>query len=161
MKGDKKVIALLNQALKGEFTAIQQYLLHAHMLRDWGVDKLADFEANESKDERGHVDKLMARILFLEGKPDVTSLDEITPGGNVEELLKADLKLELEAVALYRKAARYCEDIGDYVTSEIFEDILQEEEGHVDHLETMLSQIKLIGLQNFIRLHMSAAKVAS
>ncbi|TAH32734.1 MAG: bacterioferritin [Alphaproteobacteria bacterium] len=157
MKGDKKVLALLNQALKSEITAIQQYLMHSHLLRNWGVAKLADFEAAEIVDERGHVDKLMARILFLEGTPNVGEFDKLLIGKNVKEILENDLKLELQAVHMYRKSAQYCEDIGDYVSSELFEELLHEEEGHVDHIETMLMQIKLIGLENFTRMHMKTA----
>lgn len=161
MKGDKKVLTLLNQALKSELTAIQQYLIHSHLLRNWGVDKLAAFEANEINDERGHADRLISRILFLEGKPNVFAMNEFIPGKTVLEVLQKDLDAELEAVNMYRQAARYCEEIGDYVTSELFEDLLHAEEGHVDHIETMLSQIQLIGLENFIRLHMSAASAVA
>ncbi len=157
MKGDKKVIALLNQALKAEMTAAQQYMAHSHILRDMGIEKLADFEAGESRDERGHADQFIARILFLEGTPNFMDFDKIYVGKNIKEILQNDLKLELMAVDMYRKAARQCEEAGDYVSSEIFEDILQDEEGHVDHIETMLAQIDLIGVENFAQLHMKPA----
>ncbi len=157
MKGDKKVIALLQEALSAEFAASRQYLIHSHILRDWGVDKLADYEAKEAADEGGHASKLIARMLFLESVPDVTKMDKIFVGKSVKEILQNDLKLELEAVALYRKATKICEEVGDFVSAELFEELLEDEEGHVDHIETMLSQMDLIGIENFARLQMSAA----
>lgn len=157
MKGDPKVLKLLQQAITAELTATHQYLLHGHLLNDWGIDKLGAYELREADDERGHTNKFIERMMFLEGIPDLTKMDKITVGKDVVSMLKSDLKLELEAVKMYREAASICEHLKDYGTSELFEDVLMAEEGHVDHLEKMLRQIDLVGVERFIEKHMSPA----
>lgn len=152
MKGDKKVIEYLNIALKNELTAINQYFLHYRMLDDWGMTKLAKFEYGESIDEMKHADKLTARILFLEGLPNFQTLGALRIGENVEELLKCDLELEEEALPPLRDAIAYCEKIRDFVSRDLFAHILENEEEHVDILETQIALIGKMGLQNYIQL---------
>lgn len=152
MKGDKKVIEYLNIALKNELTAINQYFLHYRMLDDWGMTKLAKFEYGESIDEMKHADKLTARILFLEGLPNFQTLGMLRIGENVEELLKCDLELEEEALPPLRDAIAYCEKIRDFVSRDLFAHILENEEEHVDILETQIALIGKMGLQNYIQL---------
>jgi len=152
MKGDKKVLELLNSHLKNELTAINQYFLHAKMLKNWGMEKLAAYEHKESIDEMKHADKIIERILFLEGLPNLQDLGRLRLGENVEEILKADLALELEVLPQLKSAVSYCESVNDYVTRALFGDILASEEGHVDFLETQLGLIEKMGLQNYVQL---------
>lgn len=152
MRGDKKVIEFLNEALKNELTAINQYFLHYRMLDNWGLKKLAKFEYGESVDEMKHADKLAERILFLDGLPNFQHLGRLRIGENVEELLKADLELEEEAIPLLRDAIAHCESVRDYVSRDLFAHILDNEEHHVDMLETQFELIRQMGLQNYIQL---------
>jgi bacterioferritin len=157
MKGDAKVIDFLNEALKNELTAINQYFLHAKMLKNWGISKLADFEYHESIDEMKHADKLAERILFLEGLPNFQMLGRLKIGETVEEILKADLELEHEAVPQLKSAIAHCESVRDFVSRDLFAEILANEEEHVDTLETQFELIDRMGLQNYIQLQSSAA----
>jgi bacterioferritin len=152
MKGDPRVIELLNEALKAELTAINQYWLHYRMLDNWGIKKLAEFERHESIDEMKHADRFAERILFLDGLPNFQALGRLRIGENVEEILKADLEAEYEAVQMYREGAAYCDSVHDYVSRDLFTEVLEAEEGHVDVLETQFEQIKQMGLQNYIQL---------
>ena len=158
MKGDPKVIELLNEALKAELTAINQYWLHYRMLDNWGVKKLAELERHESIDEMKHADRFSDRILFLDGFPNFQSLNPLRIGENVEEILKADLDAEYEAVEMYRNAATYCESVHDYVSRDLFVEVLRDEEGHVDLLETQFEMIRQMGLQNYIQLQSEPAE---
>lgn len=158
MKGDKKVIEFLNIALKNELTAINQYFLHYRMLDNWGMSKLAKFEYGESIDEMKHADKLAVRILFLDGLPNFQLLGRLRIGENVEELLKADLELEEEALPPLRDAIEHCEKVRDYVSRDLFAHILENEEEHVDTLETQLDLISKMGLQNYIQLQCESAE---
>ena len=151
MKGDSKVIEFLNKALYNELTAINQYFLHAKMLKNWGLKELAEHEYKESIDEMKHADKLSDRILFLEGLPNFQALGKLRIGENPTEMFRCDLALEMEAVVLLREAIAYAESISDYVSRQLFADILESEEEHIDWLETNLGLIKLMGLQNFIQ----------
>jgi bacterioferritin len=156
MKGDEKVIEFLNGALKNELTAINQYFLHYKMLDNWGVKKLAKFEYEESIDEMKHADKLAERILFLEGLPNFQLLGRLKIGESVEEILKADLELEHEALPLLRDAIAYCESVRDFVSRDLFMHILDNEEEHVDTLETQFEMIDRMGLENYIQLNSKA-----
>ena len=157
MKGDKEVIKFLNHVLKNELTAINQYFLHSRMLRQWGLSKLAAYEYKESIDEMKHADRLVERVLFLEGLPNLQDLGKLMIGEGVEELLKCDLKLELDAIPVLRDAIAHCEKVSDYISRKLFEDILESEEEHVDYIETQLELIKRIGLQNYLQLQSKAA----
>ena len=157
MKGDTKVIEYLNAALKGELTAINQYWLHYRMLDNWGVKKLADYEKHESIDEMKHADRLMERILYLDGLPNLQALGRLRIGETVEEVLKADLELEHEALALLREAIIHCETVRDFGSRELFVDILTAEEDHVDFIETQFELIARTGIQNYIQLNSEAA----
>ncbi len=156
MKGDPKVIEFLNQALKNELTAVNQYFLHYRMLDNWGVKRLAKFEYGESIDEMKHADKLAERILFLDGLPNFQMLGRLRIGESVEEVLKADLALEEEALPPLREAIVHCEKVRDFVSRDLFAHILENEEEHVDTLETQFEMIRQMGLENYIQLQSSA-----
>lgn len=152
MKGDKKVIEYLNKGLKGELTAINQYFLHSRMLEDWGVTKLAKHEYDESIEEMQHADKLIQRILLLGGLPNLQELEKLQIGENVKEVLEGDLVLERNGIANYREGIAHCESVQDYVTRDLFMQILADEEGHEDHLLTQLDLIEQIGIERYIML---------
>ena len=150
MKGDAKVLEFLNKALYNELTAINQYFLHAKMLKNWGLKELAEHEYHESIDEMKHADLLAERILFLDGLPNFQALGKLRIGENPIELLQCDLALELEGLPLLREAIAYCESVTDYVSRKLFADILESEEEHVDWIETQLALIERIGEQNYL-----------
>ncbi|MEO6102667.1 MAG: bacterioferritin [Pseudoxanthomonas sp.] len=150
MKGDAKVIEFLNKALYNELTAINQYFLHAKMLKNWGLKELAKHEYEESIDEMKHADKLSERILFLDGLPNFQILGKLRIGENPRELLECDLALENEATPLLREAIAHCETVSDYVSRQLFADILESEEEHIDWIETQLSLIDRIGEPNYL-----------
>ena len=157
MKGDPNILKHLNIGLKGELTAINQYFLHSRMLENWGLTRLAKHEYKESMEEMVHADRLIKLIIMLEGLPNLQELDRLHIGENVEEVLEGDRMLELKAIEDYRKAIADCEASKDYVTRDLLADILKDEEGHLDHLDTMLQMIELQGLQNFIQLQSAPA----
>ena len=150
MKGNARVIEILNQLLTNELTAINQYFLHAKMLKNWGLKELAEHEYKESIDEMKHADKLSERILFLDGLPNFQALGKLRIGENPRELLACDLALEMEGLPLLRDAIKYCESVGDYVSRKLFADILDSEEEHIDWIETQLSLIDRLGEQNYL-----------
>ena len=156
MKGDTKVIEFLNAALKNELTAINQYWLHHRLFDHWGVKKLAEFERHESIDEMKHADWLAERILFLDGLPNFQLLGRLRIGETVEEVLKADLDLEMEALPLLRDAIEHCEKVRDYVSRDLFRRILDSEEEHVDTLETQFEMIERMGIENYVQLNSRA-----
>ena len=158
MKGDDQVIQHLNETLKNELTAVNQYWLHYRMLDNWGVAKLAEFERHESIDEMKHADRLAERILFLEGLPNFQMLGRLRVGENVEEILKADLELEREAVEQLKVAIAHCESVRDYVSRDLFAEILENEEDHADMLEKQFDMIEQMGLQNYVQLQSKAAE---
>ena len=158
MKGDPKVLELLNEALKEELTAINQYWLHYRLLDNWGVKQLADYERHESIDEMKHADRLAERILFLDGLPNFQALGRLRIGENVEEVLKADMEAEQSGARLYRDLIQHAETVRDYVTRDLAREILADEEKHIDFLETQFEMIGRMGLQNYIQLQSEAAE---
>jgi len=154
MKGDATVIEHLNKVLKNELTAINQYFLHSRMYKDWGLSKLADHEHAESVDEMKHADVLIERVLFLEGLPNLQDIGKLRIGENTQEMLQCDLDLELDAIPDLRAGIAYCENHKDYVSRDLFDSILQSEEGHVDWLETQLDLIGKVGLENYCQSQM-------
>jgi bacterioferritin len=151
MKGDPQVIKYLNEALFNELTAINQYFLHAKMLKNWGLEELAKHEYEESIDEMKHADRLADRILFLEGLPNFQALGKLRVGESPREILECDLSLELDGLPLLREAINYCDSINDYTSGRLFKDILDSEEEHVDWIETQLDLINRIGEQNYLQ----------
>ena len=158
MKGDDQVIQHLNETLKNELTAVNQYWLHYRMLDNWGVARLAEFERHESIDEMKHADRLSERILFLEGLPNFQMLGRLRVGENVEEILRSDLELEREAIVQLKGAIAHAESVRDYVSRDLFADILENEEEHVDMLEKQFDMIEQMGLQNYIQLQSKPAE---
>ena len=158
MQGDLKVIEYLNQALTNELTAVNQYWLHYRVLHHWGVHKLAAFERHESIDEMKHADRLADRILFLDGLPNFQAIGRLKIGETVEEILRADLALEMEAIPLLKDAVAHAESVRDFVSRDLFADILANEEDHVDTLETQFEMIQRMGLENYVQLQSKPAE---
>ncbi len=158
MKGDQTVIDYLNKALTNELTAINQYWLHYRVLDNWGVSKLAAHEKHESIDEMKHADELAERILFFDALPNFQAIHKLKVGETVEEILRADLALEMEAVPLLRDAVVHCENVRDFVSRDLFASILSSEEEHIDFLETQLDMIERMGMENYVQLQSGAAE---
>ena len=154
MQGDKTVIQHLNKILKNELTAINQYFLHAKMLQDWGMTKLGDLVRAESIDEMKHADELIDRILFLEGLPNLQDLGKLRVGAKVEEIMRCDLALEMDAHPDLKDAVAHAESIGDFVSRDLFQRILDAEEEHIDWIETQIDLIEKVGVQNYIQSQM-------
>jgi bacterioferritin len=153
MKGDTKVLDYLNRGLRSELTAVSQYWLHYRMLDNWGYRELAKTWRKESIEEMHHADRFVDRILFLDGHPNLQDLDHLRIGQNVQEIIECDLAAEVEARALYQEAAIYCDSVGDKVSKNLFEDLMADEEGHIDFLETQLELIRQVGLQLYVQKH--------
>lgn len=161
MKGDARVIEFLNKALYNELIAINQYFLHAKMLKNWGLKELADHEYHESIDEMKHADKLSERILFLDGLPNFQALGKLRIGENPREILGCDLALEYEALPVLREAIAHCEQVGDYVSRKLFADILESEEEHIDWIERQLQLMDRLGDQNYLLTKVEDARESS
>lgn len=161
MKGDPRIVQHLNTVLKNELTAINQYFLHSRMFGHWGLKELRQHEYDESVDEMKHSDRLIERILFLEGVPNLQDLGKLLIGENVPEILQCDLTLERSSHVALKAAIGDCEQLGDYVSRELFEDILKSEEEHIDWLETQLDLIQRIGLENYSQSQMGHGSPAS
>ena len=151
MKGDAKVIQYLNKVLSNELIAINQYFLHSRMYKNWGLKELAEHEYKESIGEMKHADKLTERILFLEGLPNYQDLGKLLIGENTQEVIKCDLQLEMQAIPVLKEAIAHCEAVRDYISRELFEEILESEEEHVDWLETQLGLIEKVGIKNYLQ----------
>ncbi|MGZ3216134.1 bacterioferritin [Paracoccus sp. T5] len=160
MKGDAKVIDYLNAALRSELTAVSQYWLHYRLQEDWGFGKIAKKSREESIEEMHHADKLIQRIIFLEGHPNLQRLDPLRIGQNLRETLESDLAAEHDARTLYIEARDHCDSVGDYASKILFEELIQDEEGHIDFLETQISLYETIGSQNYGQLNASSADEA-
>ncbi|MDD7910048.1 MULTISPECIES: bacterioferritin [Pseudovibrio] len=160
MKGEPKVIEYLNKALRHELTAVNQYWLHYRLLDDWGFTKLAKKEREESIEEMQHADKIIERIIFLEGHPNLQSLDALRIGQSLKEVLECDLAGEYSARTLYKEAREICRDHGDYVTMQLFQDLMADEEGHIDYLETQLELVEKIGIEKYGMLQAGSADEA-
>ena len=156
MKGNEDILDLLNQLLTNELTAINQYFIHAKMCENWGYERLAHKIREESIDEMRHADQVISRILFLEGVPNLQRYHKLMVGETVKEQLECDLKLEHAALPDLRAAIAYCEQVQDYVSRELFEDILASEEEHIDWIETQLGLIERVGLQNYLQSRMGS-----
>ena len=152
MKGDAKVVQHLNKALFNELTAINQYFLHARMFGNWGLKKLEDYERKESIDEMKHAERLIERILFLEALPNLQDLGKLLIGENVREVLSCDLSLEMMGLPDLKLAISHCETVKDYISRELFTDILESEEEHIDWLQTQMRLIEQMGIENFVQL---------
>lgn len=157
MKGDPKVIEYLNKSLRHELTAVSQYWLHYRLQEDWGLGHMAKKSREESIEEMGHADKLIERIIFLEGHPNLQKLDALRIGQTPKETLECDLAAELDARALYKEAREVSRDAGDYVTMSLFEGLISDEEGHIDFLETQLDLMDKLGAENYA--HLNASKM--
>ena len=157
MKGDAKVIEYLNAALRSELTAVSQYWLHYRLQEDWGFGKIADKSRAESIEEMNHADRLIQRIIFLEGHPNLQKLDPLRIGQNLKETLESDLAAEHDARTLYIEARDHCESVKDYVSKDLFEALIADEEGHIDYLETQLDLYDVIGAQNYGQLNAKPA----
>ncbi|APZ54011.1 bacterioferritin [Salipiger abyssi] len=155
MKGDEKVIEYLNKALRSELTAVSQYWLHYRLQEDWGLGHMAKKSREESIEEMHHADKLIQRIIFLGGHPNLQKLDPLRIGQTPKETLEADLAAENEARALYKEAREHCEKVGDYVSKNLFEELMTDEEGHIDFLETQLELYGKIGEERYALLNAS------
>ena len=160
MKGDAKVIEYLNAALRSELTAVSQYWLHYRLQEDWGYGRIADRSRAESIEEMHHADRLIQRIIFLEGHPNLQKLDPLRIGQTLRETLEADLAAEHDARNLYVEARDHCESVKDYVSKDLFEDLIADEEGHIDFLETQLALYEQIGAQNYGQLNAKPASEA-
>lgn len=160
MKGEERIIERLNEALFLELGAVNQYWLHYRLLEDWGYTKLAKKEREESIEEMHHADKIIERIIFLEGHPNLQKVGPLRIGQNVKEVLEADLAGELDAIKSYRESRKICNDLGDYVTQRLFEELLTDEEGHTDFLETELDLLETIGLEKYGQLNAKPASDA-